>query len=144
MGFGFLALFLLVASLLTSVRLVLFGRDAEGRIVDLVTSRRITSVVVEYPVEGEGTVRSSRGGFNSQELVALAERLGRYSPGEPFEPDALLGAPVTVRYAVGRPTMAHIRAWMPLYRELLVGQVAWMVLAGLAWAAHRWRRGRAG
>ncbi|MCM2258659.1 MAG: hypothetical protein NDJ94_23755 [Vicinamibacteria bacterium] len=132
---------LLVASLLTSVRMVVFGRDVEGRIVDLTHSRRITWVAVEYPVDGHGLVRSSRGGFNSMELVALAESLGRYREGEAWSDELLIGTPVTVRYAIGRPTMAHIKAWRPLYREFLFGQLLWTACAALARLTWRLRSG---
>lgn len=131
---------LLVASLLTSVRMVVFGRDAEARIVDLTYHRRITTVVVEYAVEGHGLVRSRRGGFNAMELVALAESLGRYREGEAWTSELLIGAPVTVRYAIGRPTMAHIKAWRPLYRELVFGQLLWIGCAALARLTWRLRR----
>lgn len=136
---GVLAPLALVAQLLTTTRMVVFGRTVEGRIVDLEISRRITYVTVAYPTD-EGEVRSSRGGFNIRELEDLAVALGRHEQDASFESKALIGAAVPVRYVPARPTMAHIARWVPLYRELVVGHTVWIAFAGAAVFSYRHRR----
>lgn len=137
--FGLVALFLFGASLLSSTRIALFGRDVEGRVVDVSFARRLASVTIEYRAEDGRLVRSSRGRFNHTQLAALMTETGRYEKGSPFVPTDLVGAVVPVRYAVGAPEIAHIRRWDPLYRELVISHLAWMVCAGLATVTWRLR-----
>jgi len=131
---GVLAPLALVAQLLTTTRMIVFGRTVEGRIVNLERFRGTTYVEVAYPTD-EGEVRSSRGGFNGKELRDLAEALG-----QPEDSQALIGAAVPVRYVPARPTMAHIARWVPLYRELVFGNLLWMALARAAIFSYRHRQ----
>jgi hypothetical protein len=134
---GVLAPLALVAQLLTTTRMMVFGRTVEGRIVDLERYRGITHVTVEYPTD-DGEVSSSRGGFNGKELRELAAALVPDREGPTVE--VLMGAAVPVRYVPARPTMAHIARWVPLYRELVVGHLVWMALARAAVFCYRHRQ----
>jgi hypothetical protein len=136
------ALFFLVAALLTSTRILLLGRNTDATVVDVSYSRRIASVTIEYRTEDGQIVRSSRGGFNTNELADLMAEVGRYGESQPFEAKNLIGATVPIRYATGRPTMAHIRRWVPLYREFVSTHIIWMVCAGLAVLTFRLREKR--
>ena len=136
---GFLAAFFLIASLLTSGWIVLFGINTDGKIVALTPGRRVTVVTIEYVVDGKA-VRSSRGVFNGDELAHLARRVGRLDPPDTFIPRDMIGAEVRVRYARGRPELAHIRSFVPMYREFIASQVAWIACAVLAW--FTWKRRR--
>lgn len=141
-GLALFAFFFFVASLLTSTRILLLGRNAEATVVDITYARRIASVTIEYRTEDGRLVRSSRGGFNHNELADLMSEVGRYGEGQPFEAKNLIGATVPVRYATGRPTMAHIRRWVPLYREFVSLHLCWMVCAALSWLTYRLRQRR--
>ena len=139
---GLLSALALAASLLTPTRILLFGRTVEGTIVAFEPGgRRITNVTVAYPTEAGEEVRSSRGGFNSNELYELGVALGRFEEGDAFERQRLVGAKVPVRYVPARPTMAHIARWVPLYRELVISHALWIVFAGVTAFCYRHRRG---
>ena len=136
---GVLAPLALVAQLLTTTRMIVFGRTVEGRIVNLERFRGTTYVEVAYPTD-EGEVRSSRGGFNGKELRNLARALEPNWEESSSESTALIGAAVPVRYVPARPTMAHIARWVPLYRELVFGNLLWMALARAAIFSYRHRQ----
>ncbi len=139
-GLSLLAVFFFVASVLTSDWIVLWGRDTQGRIVELSTRRRMTWVTIEYPGERGEVVRSARSSFNYNEIADLAEKVGRSDPEYGYDPRAMIGAVVPVRYARGNPRLAHIRGWVPLYREFAAAQAAWIVCALFAGLAFKYRK----
>jgi hypothetical protein len=142
--FGLLTLGLFVAQLLTTTRMILFGRTVPARIVGLEPGRRVHYVVVEYTLEDGETLRSHRSGLNGNELYALATELGRQQDGDALDWSRLIGATVPVRYATGRPTMAHLARWVPLYRELVLSYVAILVFGSWTAFCFRNRRGKLG
>jgi hypothetical protein len=121
--------------------MLVLGRTVDARIVGLEPGRRVSYVVVEYPTEDGETVRSRRSGLNGSELYALATELGRQQDGDAHDSSRLIGASVPVRYARGRPTMAHLARWAPLYRELVLSYVVILVLAAWTRFCYRHRRG---
>jgi hypothetical protein len=139
--FGLLSALVLVATLLTSTRIRLFGRTVEGTIVGFEPGgSRLTSVTVAIRTDTGEEVRSSRGGFNSKELYELGVALRRFEESDAFERQRLIGAKVPVRYIPARPTMAHIARWVPLYREAVLSHAVWVAFAGVTTFCYRNRR----
>jgi hypothetical protein len=140
--FGLLSALALVTTLLTSTRILLFGRRVDATIVGFKPGSRVTYVEVAYRTETGEEVRSSRGGFNGNELYELGVALGRFQDGDAYERQRLIGAKVPVRYVPARPTMAHIARWVPLYRELMLSHVVILALGSSTVFCFRNRRGK--